>query len=122
MPTMPRVILPNISITTPSLPEMLKRSSIVCFGRKCISLTASATSCAFTRGLSPAFVATSELTPSASTTTSAKMSPFTRSVRTPTTRSPSFSRSTTVVSQISSAPASCALPDSHLSMLARITV
>jgi hypothetical protein len=50
------------------------------------------------------------------------MSPPARSVRTPMTRLPLLISSSTVVSQIKSAPASCTLPESQRSMLARITV
>ena len=43
MPVMPLEIVPTASITTPSSPLTLKRASIVSWGKKCISLTASAT-------------------------------------------------------------------------------
>ncbi|MDT4880260.1 hypothetical protein FQZ97_1159960 [compost metagenome] len=85
MPIMPSVILPTISITTPSSSPMLKRWRIVSSGMKRISFTASATLLSLISPWKPALRASVLFTPSAMITTSAYTSPASRSHCTPTT-------------------------------------
>ncbi len=100
---------PKISIAVPNPIGRLKRSSIVPGGSAINSFAISACSSGAHSLCSPTFCASSELAPSASTTTLAYSSPSGSPVVTPTTWPSSQSRSVTVNSGKTSAPASSAV-------------
>ena len=89
-------------MSTPSRPRTPKRSSMTSFGSASVSLTPTVKLAGSTERYSPASLARKEFTPSQAMTTHAVRSPPGRSVRTPTTRSPSRSSPVAVVEHTSS--------------------